>query len=127
MSLEIYGDPAIPVNDIVALPQIELEPQKLDEELIIDMGYQNSYTFAIKNTGEAKLKWQITPPDFVNVDKLQGENEPQSSISITLTRKELELLVAPRQRKGKLIIKTNDINRAQILISICAKGLFAYG
>ena len=114
MSLEIYGDPAIPVNDIVALPQIELEPQKLDEELIIDMGYQNSYTFAIKNTGEAKLKWQITPPDFVNVDKYK-ENELSKARQYHFNRK--IRTIAPRQEKEAIIKQM--INRAQVLISIC--------
>lgn len=125
MSLEIYGDPSVSLSEFFKLPQIELEPEKLDKELIIDMGYKDNYTFSIKNTGEANLKWKIASlPFFIETDKLEGENEPQTSSNIKLIRKETQLLVAPKERSGTLIIETDDPSRNSIEIKIIAKGLF---
>jgi len=121
-----FGPPETKLLDVVKKPQIVFEPQTVENNNIIDMGYDTSMLMSIRNTGNDVLKWKLLErSDWISMGANEGSIDAgvQEEVRVTIINKDITLSL-PKQIVGRIVIGTNDPNRSRIEIKIKAKGIF---
>ncbi len=124
--LECHGDPTMSLYDLISSPKIQFEPENIEENNELDLGYNLEGSFTIKNIGQYNLTWEIiSKPEWLNIDPTFGVIKPGEKIivhiQIVFTIPKITILQLAKTLIDIIKIKTDDPYRQNIQIKIKVK------
>ncbi len=118
LSWVVYGPPETVISDLVEQSKIQLFPEKLNNEPIIEIIKGNIAKFAIQNVGNYDVQIEIVfNSDIIDIKPslfalATGEKK---EIELTVKKQSIKMFSAPKKKQTDIMIKHGLITR-QLLV-----------